>query len=636
MPLPNKSQISDAVERVSSFLAPQLTGYIPENGILGPDHYSGGFCIVFPIKNGQQRKALRVWHTEIEKIKERYKHISNDIANSNKQFLLNVEYISKGLIVNNEKIDIVLMDWLNGQSLKQYISDIINSSDTIRVKSNKLNQLADKLYRMFQEMHFLHFAHGDLQHDNIIITPSGDIKLIDYDNFYTPSLGNSLRQTTIGYSGYQHPLKLHLSKVNSSERDDYFAELIIYLSIKAIAEDLSLWDISKDDDYALLLTHEDYIDIYHSATYLKIKKLGGEFDFLCLVLESYLQENKLENLQPFDVLLDQLTKEPEINDFYTSCGTSCFFGEEITFFWDIKHFTKVFFNGVPIATNTKTLKITSSQHYTLEVVNGQKVTKKTLKVNVFEKPIIKFSSSSNKLRKGKNEEFELKWEVKHAYQIKLLCKNKIVKDNLNFQDSYSCNLDEDAAVFTLRVKALDKKTTFEEKIRVDVLPEATIKFESDKQYVFPTIPFTLTWETENAKKVALNGRDVELIGGEVFEDGIQKETKYTLSVTDEFGTKEKEIVVKMLPLPRIESLVVPMPNIEKSINMTVNLNIPNIAIDLLSCDLQKVGLNVEAKVVEGINAPPKVELKSDLEELNYWNKIKKNIKNLFNRQYYEK
>ena len=60
---------------------------------------------------------------------------------------------------------------------------------------------------------------------------------------------------------------------------------------------------------------------------------------------------------------------------------------------------------------------------------------------------------------------------------------------------------EEDSVFTIRVKALDKKTTFEEKINIEVLPEATIKFESDKQYVFPTIPFTLTWETENAKKV---------------------------------------------------------------------------------------------------------------------------------------
>ena len=343
MPLPSKTQISDAVEDSSSFLTPLLNGYEAETGILGPNHYSGGFCIVFPVNKGSYKKALRVWHTEIEKVKERYKCISSEIAKVNKSFLANVEYVSNGLLVGKDKIDIVLMDWLKGQSLKQYISTIIDSTNSEIIKKQKLNKLADNLFVLFKEMHSLNFAHGDLQHDNILIDSSGDIKLIDYDNFYVPSLGKSTKQTTAGYSGYQHPIRKNISNVISSEKDDYFAELIIYLSIKAIAEDNSLWDIAKDDDYALLLTHEDYVDIYHSTTYLKIKKLGGEFDFLCLVLESYLQENKLENLQPFDVLLDQLTKEPEINNFYTSCGTSCFSGEEITFFWDIKHFTKVFF-----------------------------------------------------------------------------------------------------------------------------------------------------------------------------------------------------------------------------------------------------------------------------------------------------
>lgn len=579
MPLPSKTQISDAVEDSSSFLTPLLNGYEAETGILGPNHYSGGFCIVFPVNKGSYKKALRVWHTEIEKVKERYKCISSEIAKVNKSFLANVEYVSNGLLVGKDKIDIVLMDWLKGQSLKQYISTIIDSTNSEIIKKQKLNKLADNLFVLFKEMHSLNFAHGDLQHDNILIDSSGDIKLIDYDNFYVPSLGKSTKQTTAGYSGYQHPIRKNISNVISSEKDDYFAELIIYLSIKAIAEDNSLWDIAKDDDYALLLTHEDYVDIYHSATYLKIKKIGGEFDFLCLVLESYLQENKLENLQPFDVLLDQLTKEPEINDFYTSCGTSCFFGEEITFFWDIKHFTKVFFNGVPIATNTKTLKITSSQHYTLEVVNGQKITKRTLKVDVFERPTIKFNSSSKKLRAGKNEEVELKWEVKHADQIKLLCKNKIVKDNLTSQGFYKCNLDEDS-VFTIRAKALDKKTIFEEKIKIEVLPEATIKFEVDKEYVFPNIPFTLKWETENAKAVTLNGKVVAAREVKTIDKGVDKNTKYSLSVTDEFGIKTEELMVKMLSMPKIETIVVPIPKIDKILNFNLEINIPKFEVKL--------------------------------------------------------
>jgi len=149
--------------------------------------------------------------------------------------------------------------------------------------------------------------------------------------------------------------------------------------------------------------------------------------------------------------------------------------------------------------------------------------------------------------------------------------------------------------------------------------------------VFPTIPFTLTWETENAKKVTLNGRDVELIGCEVFEDGIQKETKYTLSVIDEFGTKEKEIVVKMLPLPRIESLVVPMPNIEKNINFSVNLNVPTFSVDLLNNDLQKIDLNVNNTEIIGVDRPKKVELDFDFSKLNICGRIRQNIKDLFNK-----
>lgn len=585
--------------------------------------YTGGFTVVYPYTINNEKWALRCWHADLGNVRKRFNVISKAIQRSKASYLCDFVYVDEGIVVDGKVYPITRMRWVDGMTIKDYICKHKNSK-------NKLLQLAESFLFLVQDMHRNQFAHGDLQHGNIIVNDKGELFLVDYDSFYCPDL-NGEREIITGLKDYQHPLRQ--SNLIVSEKIDYFSELIIYLSILAIAHNSTFVDkYQVADSEHLLFEAKDFQNLKGSSIYNDILMLGDIFPILLQILDIYLSKMSLSELQPFDVLLDQLTKEPEINDFDTSCGTSCFFGEEITFFWDIKHFTKVFFNGVPIATNTKTLKITSSQHYTLEVVNGQKVTKKTLKVNVFEKPIIKFSSSSNKLRKGKNEEIELKWEVKHAHQIKLLCKNKIVKDNVNFQDLYKCNLDEDAVIFTLRVKALDKKTIFEEKIKIDILPEATIKFEVDKEYVFPNIPFTLKWETENAKKVTLNGKDVDLIGGEVFEDGTQKETKYTLSVIDEFGTKEKEIVVKMLPLPRIESLVVPMPNIEKNINMTVNLNIPNIAIDLLSCDLQKIGLNVEAKVVEGINAPPKVELKSDLEELNYWNKIKKNIKNLFNRQ----
>lgn len=634
MPLPNKSQISDAVESASSFLAPQLAGYTTENGILGPDHYSGGFCIVFPIQNGNKRKALRVWHTEIEKIRERYKHISTDIAASKKQFLLNVEYISKGLLVGNEKIDVVLMDWLNGQSLKQYMSEIIDSSDSSRAKSKKLNLLADKLYGMFKEMHSLHFAHGDLQHDNIIISPSGDIRLIDYDNFYTPSLGTSMRQTTTGYSGYQHPIRLLLSKVNSSEKDDYFAELIIYLSIKAIAENLSLWNIAKDDDYALLLTNEDYKDIHNSATYAKIKQIGGELEFLCMILEEYLSKTSLSDLEPFDILLERLTKEPVIKKFSASCGKKILNGKSIVLSWDVENYTQILLDGKDVTTQiSNTLTINSSTTYTLTVINGHKRTSKSIKVSSFASPAVAITASKTKLHKGRNESVSINWDVQNAEKITLHQDGVPIDKKCGHDDSYKCSI-KDTTTFTVQALALDGKTTFSESVIVEVHPDAKFKLESDKEYVFPTIPFTISWTTKNAKRVELNGKKVAENGCELIKKGVDKDTTYTLSVTDEFGTKETSITVKQLPIPRIEAILVPTPQIEQNITMNVDLQIPDVRVVSLDTALRQLDIPIIDMYdvqVKGIDTPKYIPLECKIKTPTLWKKIEKSIAKLLHK-----
>ena len=634
MPLPNKSQISDAVESVSSFLAPQLAGYSTENGILGPDHYSGGFCIVFPIQNGSKRKALRVWHTEIEKIKERYKHISNDIAVSKKQFLLNVEYISKGLLVGSEKIDVVLMDWLNGQSLKQYMSEIIGSSDSSRAKSKKLNLLADKLYGMFNEMHSLHFAHGDLQHDNIIISPSGDIQLIDYDNFYTPSLGTSMRQTTTGYSGYQHPIRLLLSKVNSSEKDDYFAELIIYLSIKAIAENLSLWNIAKDDDYALLLTNEDYKDIHNSATYAKIKQIGGELEFPCMILEEYLSKTSLSDLEPFDILLERLTKDPVIKKFSASCGKKTLNGKSIVLSWDVENYTQILLDGKDVTTQiSNTLTINTSTTYTLTVINGHKRTSKSIMISSYSSPSVSVTASKTKLHKGRNESVTINWGVQNAEKITLLQDGVPIDKKFGQDDSYKCSI-KDTTTFTVQALALDGKTTFSDSVTVEVHPDAKFKFESDKEYAFPTIPFTLSWTTKHAKRVELNGKKVAYNGTEIIKKGVDKDTTYTLAVTDEFGTKESSITIKMLPVPRINALLVPTPDIQQTITMNVDLKLPNITVSSLDTQLQEVeliGASLYNTELEAIETPQFIDLQYKLKTPTLWQKIEKSIAKLLHK-----
>ncbi|MBQ7690435.1 MAG: protein kinase family protein [Muribaculaceae bacterium] len=416
MPLPNKTQISNAVENSSSFIASQLKGYKAETGILGPNHYSGGFCIVFPIKKGKDRKALRVWHTEISNIKERYRLISDDIANAKLPFLSNVEYIENGLQVGTEYVDIVLMDWIDGLPLKKHIEQVLSSANSEIDKQQQLRHLAGNLLQVFKSLHIANFAHGDLQHDNIIVKADGSISLIDYDNFYTQSLQSIFVQTTTGYDGYQHPNKK--KDLYSSKKDDYFAELVIYLSILSFAEDFSLWDISKDDEYALLLTNSDYLNLQQSAVFQKIKQFSGELPLLCDILEEYIKLDDTNKLKPFEILLE----EKKIQ-FKSSATKAIRNSQQIEVSWSIPFeaeisITKVGKGDPQVCQNTGSIKTTLDETTTYELIvqlsYGQ-VIKKQLTIEVFDECEITFNA--DKYYIFPSIPVVLSWAVKNAKQV---------------------------------------------------------------------------------------------------------------------------------------------------------------------------------------------------------------------------
>jgi hypothetical protein len=182
--------------------------------------------------------------------------------------------------------------------------------------------------------------------------------------------------------------------------------------------------------------------------------------------------------------------------------------------------------------------------------------------------------------------------------------------------------------------ALDGKTTFSDSVTVEVHPDVKFKFESDKEYAFPTIPFTLSWTTKHAKRVELNGKKVADNGTEIIKKGVDKDTTYTLAVTDEFGTKESSITVKMLPVPRINALLVPTPDIQQTITMNVDLKLPNITVSSLDTQLQEVeliGASLYNTELEAIETPQFIDLQYKLKTPTLWQKIEKSIAKLLHR-----
>ena len=201
--------------------------------------YTGGFSVVFPYRTANGEKwAFRCWHSDIKNTKKRYETISDTIKKANLSFLCEFQYIDKGINVEGNIYPTTRMRWIDGITIKDYICQNRNSKGL-------LIALADNFLKMTQALHAQSLAHGDLQHGNILVDNNHQLYLVDYDSFYCPQLKGEA-DTVTGLADYQHPARI--SNKSVSEKLDYFSELIIYLSILAIAEDPSLVDKYKVAD----------------------------------------------------------------------------------------------------------------------------------------------------------------------------------------------------------------------------------------------------------------------------------------------------------------------------------------------------------------------------------------------------
>lgn len=309
MPLPTKDQITRAIENPSNILTTQLAGFSTKDGLVGPESYSGGFCIVYPLSNGIKTYALRFWHTEIPGIKDRLLKISNYLSQCQIPYFTEFSYVNNVLKVDlsdgsKQVVDAIKMEWIEGRNLVEYIGSIIES--TLLSESEKkvcLQNLAESFKQMMACLHKHDISHGDLQHGNIIILDDGTIKLVDYDSIFVPELAGE-KQITSGLAAYQHPNRRNSSR-NTTSEDDYFSELIIYLSILAFSEDFNLWEpLSTRNEYSLLFTELDLRNIKSSIKYSHIKKIKNEkINFLLDVLTGYLDNTTTQIFEPLEKIL---------------------------------------------------------------------------------------------------------------------------------------------------------------------------------------------------------------------------------------------------------------------------------------------------------------------------------------------
>ncbi|MBF1382164.1 Sel1-like repeat-containing protein kinase family protein [Porphyromonas sp.] len=235
---------------------------------------SGNFAVVFKMQTPRgQYHALKCFLRDQEERSERYRLITEELQYVQSTYLVKFRYLESELFVDvpntgGEEYPVLLMDWVDGIPLDQYLKTIINKGYENDLLAYRFSLLARWLVTQ-------PFAHGDLKPDNICVRDDGSLVLLDYDGMYVPALSGR-KPLEQGSPHYRHPLRSTLPF--DAHIDDYSLSLIL-LSLRAIAFDETLYVRYSSSEY-LLLSEQDQLNSYTSPIFKELNRLVLSLDFI--------------------------------------------------------------------------------------------------------------------------------------------------------------------------------------------------------------------------------------------------------------------------------------------------------------------------------------------------------------------
>lgn len=251
---------------------------------------SGNYGSIYKIKDENGRYfALKCFTRKSGDINDRYVKISDYLASHSKgiNFLAHFRYYQEGIKTRKSQtymFPLLRMEWMDGVTLNKYLNAHINESKVLK-------KISDELIVEIKKLQKSGISHGDLAGDNIIITDTGEVKLVDYDGMYIPDFKGQ-KSTEMGHADFQHPKR---TGETFSEKLDNFSALVIHLSLTALSLKPDLWDkYNGDDPDCLILRKKDFQDLGNSDIFKELMKIRNKkVRKMCILLKEYLSKDAL-------------------------------------------------------------------------------------------------------------------------------------------------------------------------------------------------------------------------------------------------------------------------------------------------------------------------------------------------------
>jgi len=286
MAYPSLEQYNQAFQLHTKLLTdPELkSGTVATSGLGLPLAISGGFALTYTIKAGTKKYAVRCFHRESKALERRYEAISKRIASLRSPYFLDFNFQPQGIKVEGAPYPIVKMAWAKGETLGEFLEDNRNSPQAIAKLSTSLESLAAFLEKE-------KIAHGDFQTGNLMVSDGGaTVQLIDYDGMFVDEI-KVLGSSELGHVNFQHPKRKATNPFDHTL--DRFSLISLWLALKALRLDPSVWDRTNSELDAIVFRANDFTDPGSSPVFGMLagnKALSGDIKNFAAVCASAMEK----------------------------------------------------------------------------------------------------------------------------------------------------------------------------------------------------------------------------------------------------------------------------------------------------------------------------------------------------------
>ncbi len=220
-----------------AFRDPDLRNCTVEMNQLGqPKARSGNFATVYRgYRPDGSEFAIRIFNRRQDERLEHYRTISDYLENRVVSSIVRFDYDERGIrsAGDGKLYPLLIMEWVPGITLFEWTRDRCREGYV-----EALQIAADVWLHLVRELTQHEIVHGDLQHGNVMVSPEGHFKLVDYDCMCVPALIGR-RNLETGLPPYQHPGRNGDTLLFPGL--DNFSALYIYVALRALAAAPYLW-----------------------------------------------------------------------------------------------------------------------------------------------------------------------------------------------------------------------------------------------------------------------------------------------------------------------------------------------------------------------------------------------------------